>query len=119
MLMANHVTSLREDNFEDAHKFKPERWLCDEEYIHPFAAIPFGYGARACVGRKFAENQLWILAAKVRLWTISNMPRASSFLSLSLSFGQSITENSSPSLFFFCFICSLLPNQQLFIFILL
>ena len=66
MLMTNHVTSLREDNFEDAHKFKPERWISDEDHIHPFAAIPFGYGARACVGRRFAEIQLWIMAAKVR-----------------------------------------------------
>ncbi|PSN45627.1 putative cytochrome P450 301a1 [Blattella germanica] len=65
MLLTSHVTSLKEENFEDAHKFKPERWLSDEESIHPFAALPFGHGARACVGRRFAELQLWLMTAKM------------------------------------------------------
>ncbi|XP_069680719.1 probable cytochrome P450 49a1 [Periplaneta americana] len=65
MLMTSHVTSLREENFEDATKFKPERWLLHEEDIHPFSAIPFGHGPRACVGRSLAELQLWLTVAKV------------------------------------------------------
>ncbi|XP_068085700.1 probable cytochrome P450 301a1, mitochondrial [Anabrus simplex] len=65
MLLASHVSSLREENFEDAYKFKPQRWLTDDQDIHPFAAIPFGHGPRSCVGRSLAELQLWMLTAKL------------------------------------------------------
>nr|CAD7581564.1 unnamed protein product [Timema californicum] len=63
--MTSHVTCLREENFEDALKFKPERWLVSDQDIHPFAAIPFGYGPRSCLGRGIAELQLWMTVAKV------------------------------------------------------
>nr|CAD7407531.1 unnamed protein product [Timema poppensis] len=65
VLMTSHVTCLREENFEDALKFKPERWLVSDQDIHPFAAIPFGYGPRSCLGRGIAELQLWMTVAKV------------------------------------------------------
>nr|CAD7443578.1 unnamed protein product [Timema bartmani] len=65
VLMTSHVTCLREENFEDALKFKPERWLVSDHDIHPFAAIPFGHGPRSCLGRGIAELQLWMTVAKV------------------------------------------------------
>lgn len=66
MLMANQIACLREENFEDAKKFMPERWMrCDERDIHPFATIPFGYGPRNCLGKGTAQRQLWLVTAKV------------------------------------------------------
>lgn len=54
----------------------PERWLksgrdnsCpihNQDKIHPFVSLPFGYGRRSCLGRRFAEIELQILLAKVK-----------------------------------------------------
>lgn len=67
--MANKVACLREENFLDAEKFKPERWLNESlQQIHPFAAIPFGYGRRACIAKSFAQTQLSLTIAKVTIF---------------------------------------------------
>ncbi|XP_067945379.1 1,25-dihydroxyvitamin D(3) 24-hydroxylase, mitochondrial-like [Watersipora subatra] len=44
-------------------EFDPERWLGSRrENIPPFAYLPFGYGARMCIGRRFAEQELMLAA---------------------------------------------------------
>lgn len=56
-----------EDYVDDAKSFKPSRWLKEEtdKKLHPFASLPFGHGARICLGRRFAELEMQVLLAKV------------------------------------------------------
>jgi len=54
-----------EKQFDQAHKFLPERWLrgCPvSKKPHPFAYVPFSHGARMCIGRRFAELEVQSLA---------------------------------------------------------
>jgi len=56
-----------EEYVTDAKTFKPARWLkiSDNENLHPFASLPYGYGARMCLGRRFADLEMQVLLAKV------------------------------------------------------
>ena len=57
--------------FREADKFLPERWMrseSDRKLAHdnpPLACLPFGYGPRNCIGRRFAEQQIYLAAIKV------------------------------------------------------
>ncbi|XP_054740055.1 probable cytochrome P450 301a1, mitochondrial [Anastrepha obliqua] len=64
------VTGQMEEFVTDATSFKPERWLKTSqggtgEHLHPFASLPYGYGARMCLGRRFADLEMQILLAKL------------------------------------------------------
>ncbi|KAJ8925936.1 hypothetical protein NQ315_009788 [Exocentrus adspersus] len=67
------VVSNTEDYITEPEKFVPERWLKNTESkcpvqknkIHPYVSLPFGYGRRSCLGRRFAETELNILLAKI------------------------------------------------------
>jgi len=65
------VTGSMEEYVSDPEDFVPERWMKDtneKEYkMHPFASLPYGYGARMCLGRRFADLEIQVLLAKVRL----------------------------------------------------
>jgi len=65
------VTGNMEEYVTDAASFKPERWLKPSQggfvgKLHPFSSLPYGYGARMCLGRRFADLEMQILLAKVR-----------------------------------------------------
>ncbi|XP_037942055.1 probable cytochrome P450 49a1 [Teleopsis dalmanni] len=61
--------------FPEPKRFMPERWMkqfapsteCPYagQKIHPFVSLPFGFGRRMCVGRRFAEIELNTLLAKI------------------------------------------------------
>ncbi|CAH2983054.1 unnamed protein product [Chilo suppressalis] len=65
IIMSTQDAALKESNYDDATKFKPERWLKgDSKYYHAFASIPFGYGARKCLGQNIAETMMTLLTVK-------------------------------------------------------
>lgn len=63
-----HSEMAREEKyFPRAHEFIPERWLPEGEDIkaqHPFAHMPFGFGPRTCVGRRFAQLEMETFLSK-------------------------------------------------------
>lgn len=65
-MMSTQDAGQKERNFDDADKFLPERWLKPEsQEYHAFASIPFGVGARKCLGQNIAETMMTMLAIKV------------------------------------------------------
>ena len=57
--------------FPQPEEFLPERWLRENtgylsyKNAHPFACMPFGFGPRSCIGRRFAELEITTLLMKV------------------------------------------------------
>lgn len=79
--MANALASQDQKYFPKAGEFIPERWLAggaELKSTHPFAFLPFGFGPRMCVGKRFANLEMEALVAKVfRNFTLEwNQPPA-------------------------------------------
>lgn len=69
--MATLLLMTNEEHFKDANKFSPERWLRDAtgknsntKDMNAFAYLPFGFGTRSCVGRRFAEMEIMVLITR-------------------------------------------------------
>ncbi|ESO95609.1 hypothetical protein LOTGIDRAFT_239424 [Lottia gigantea] len=62
IVLLNKYTMARDEKiFTNPDKFIPERWLrAEAKDWHPFSSIPFGYGARSCVGRRIAETEIYL-----------------------------------------------------------
>ncbi|XP_058798490.1 probable cytochrome P450 12a5, mitochondrial [Phymastichus coffea] len=66
IIMANQISSQKEENFEDPEKFKPERWLNTNEESYPKNSyLPFGKGLRSCIGESMAKLEMMLLTTKV------------------------------------------------------
>lgn len=60
------------EQFQQPKKFIPERWLKDNtdpkcphaKDAHPFAFLPFGFGSRMCIGKRFADLETEVLTAR-------------------------------------------------------
>ena len=50
-----------ENVFEDAFKFKPERWLDQNLRLDPYAFIPFSAGPRNCIGQHLSGLEMKLL----------------------------------------------------------
>lgn len=61
------VTGNMSQFVSNPEEFRPERWLESDGRLHPFASLPYGFGARICLGRRFADLEIQILLAKVWL----------------------------------------------------
>lgn len=58
------------DVFEDPQRFDPSRWCSSREQGQRgegtgFRSLAFGFGARQCVGRRIAENEMQLLLMHV------------------------------------------------------
>lgn len=59
--------------FGSPEEFIPERWIRNQEEVcphtlkqtHPFSYLPFGYGARFCVGKRVAEMELEVFLSRL------------------------------------------------------
>lgn len=63
MLFANSYLTRSERFFKNPLKFDPSRW--EAPNLHPYAALPFGHGVRMCIGRRVAEQELYLTLIKL------------------------------------------------------
>lgn len=69
VIFQHYVISNQEQYFKGSTEFLPERWLKSDRSTsehHPFASLPFGFGKRMCLGKRFAELEIQTLLAKVK-----------------------------------------------------
>ncbi len=63
----------RAEFFPSPDRFDPDRWLAAEPA--PFAYLPFGAGARRCIGNEFALSEATVVLAAVgRRWSFALEP---------------------------------------------
>ena len=63
IFLAPLILHRRKDLFRDPDAFDPDRWLGPEP--PPFAYVPFGGGARRCIGEEFALREATIVVAEL------------------------------------------------------
>lgn len=64
---------LNENHYERSMEFIPERWLKSDNAdcpvksareTNPFTYLPFGFGPRSCIGKRFAELETEVLVLR-------------------------------------------------------
>ncbi|CRL02886.1 CLUMA_CG015847, isoform A [Clunio marinus] len=73
LVLGTHILPIQDEHFERSNEFIPERWIKDNtdtkcphaKDSHPFAYLPFGFGSRMCVGRRFAELEIEVLTMRI------------------------------------------------------
>ncbi|XP_043268875.1 probable cytochrome P450 49a1 isoform X2 [Venturia canescens] len=65
VIFQHYVISNEEKYFPRCDEFLPERWLEESEQRHAFASLPFGYGRRMCLGRRFADLEIVMIVSKI------------------------------------------------------
>jgi len=79
VIFPHYVLSNIPEYFPRPSEFLPERWLkksadaapeecpIHQDKIHPFASLPFSFGRRTCLGKRFAYLELHIMLSKVEI----------------------------------------------------
>ncbi|XP_015437179.1 PREDICTED: probable cytochrome P450 301a1, mitochondrial [Dufourea novaeangliae] len=66
VVFQHYVISNLDKYFPRSREFLPERWLQGDDGVrHSFASLPFGYGRRMCLGRRFAELEMLVVISKI------------------------------------------------------
>ncbi|XP_070580884.1 1,25-dihydroxyvitamin D(3) 24-hydroxylase, mitochondrial-like [Ptychodera flava] len=66
IVMLFHQSGRNSKYFEDPDQFKPERWLTKRsDKLSSFTSMPFGFGPRMCIGKRFAMLELQVLLARI------------------------------------------------------
>nr|XP_031846911.1 probable cytochrome P450 301a1, mitochondrial [Nomia melanderi] len=65
VVFQHYVISNLDKYFPRSKEFLPERWLQASGVRHSFASLPFGYGRRMCLGRRFAELEMLVVISKI------------------------------------------------------
>ncbi|KAJ8673935.1 hypothetical protein QAD02_005197 [Eretmocerus hayati] len=67
VLLQTWLAGLDDANFKDAKQCIPERWIRPEDYQphSPQLVAPFGFGRRICPGKRFVEQALQLMVAKI------------------------------------------------------
>ncbi|XP_006891952.1 PREDICTED: sterol 26-hydroxylase, mitochondrial-like [Elephantulus edwardii] len=69
-VFCHYVVSRDPDIFPEPERFEPRRWLRTSQpdalgASHPFGSVPFGYGVRACLGRRIAELEMYLVLTRL------------------------------------------------------
>uniref|UniRef100_T1GJG6 Cytochrome P450 n=1 Tax=Megaselia scalaris TaxID=36166 RepID=T1GJG6_MEGSC len=72
LLCQNRIACRSEQNFPNATKYMPERWISEDkssniQLENSSIVVPFGIGKRTCPGKRFVEMELLFLAFDVKL----------------------------------------------------
>lgn len=70
-ILLNTFTMSRDENqFANPDEFIPERWERESNKWNAFSNLPFGFGARSCVGRRLAQQELYLAIIRFaqRFW---------------------------------------------------
>ena len=68
IVVNNGVMGRLPEYFTDPLNFKPERWLeetRDSQRKLSYAYMPFGHGARSCIGRRIAEQEIYLAIIRI------------------------------------------------------
>lgn len=96
IVLFNTFTMCRDPKyFSNPDDFIPERWLRNEaREFSPFTALPFGFGTRSCVGRRIAENMIYLSVANItkryRLEPVEGAASVKPFVRTVLTLGENL-----------------------------